>query len=557
MNFYIIIFMNKIKNITSYTVLFCVGILLMIALFTPVQGNNSYDSFDSNICLSDEEISSMIQQKLLVLDKNEFSIDQIRSYSLEENTDDFYLISLKPTGFMILSSDYNLPPVLAYSFTSNILPDSEEQKIFIDFIKTDIHSRSIYHKEHDNTGLYTSEWQQYLNDDTSIQVNSLIEQWPPEGYSDTEGWLETQWHQSTPFNDLCPLDLDSDERGVAGCPAITMAQILNYHQTVNGVRFNDSDDYSHNYGQRFRIDDDHEKYGFPSFPELNDYLDTIQTHFDQDNPLTDTDKAALIFACGTAATQVYSPQVSGTFGVSQAFEAYEKFNFEHIELLTEEDNDLFDKIIQNMKTGLPVHLAVVNEGWTVGHNLNIDGYNTDDYYHLNFGWGGSYDGWYDLPDELPYELTVIEGVIVDIFASTGSADLSASGSIQLNDVTPGSTVNGSFSIQNIGESESVLFWEIESYPDWGTWQFSTEQGNGLTPEDGEIVIDVSVTVPSKKVTTFSGGIKIVNSESSSDFEVIPLSITTPKTKPFSLITFWMNFLQEYHPILSYFFNEYT
>jgi hypothetical protein len=334
-----------------------------------------------------------------------------------------------------------------------------------------------------------------------------------------------------------------------------MAQILNYHQTVNGVSFNDSDDYSHNYGQRFRIDDDHEKYGFPSFPELNDYLDTIQTHFNQDTPLTDTDKAALIFACGTAATQVYSPQVSGTFGVSQAFEAYEKFNFKEIELLTEEDTDIFDRIIQNMKTGLPVHLAVVNEGWSVGHNLNIDGYNTDDYYHLNFGWGGSYDGWYDLPDELPYELTVIEGVIVDIFASTGSADLSASGSIQLNEVTPGSTVNGSFTIQNIGESNSLLSWEIESSPDWGTWQFSSEQGSGLTPEDGEIVIDVSVTVPLKKATTFSGGIKIVNSDSSSDFEVIPLSITTPKAKPFSLLTFWMNFFREYHPIFSYFLTN--
>ena len=44
----------------------------------------------------------------------------------------------------------------------------------------------------------------------------------------------------------------------------------------------------------------------------------------------------------------------------------------------------------------------------------VDGYNTDDFYHLNFGWGGSYNGWYLLPDEIPYGLTVIEGAITDI-----------------------------------------------------------------------------------------------------------------------------------------------
>jgi len=59
-------------------------------------------------------------------------------------------------------------------------------------------------------------------------------------------------------------------------------------------------------------------------------------------------------------------------------------------------------------------LALVNDGWTVGHNVVVDGYNTDNYYHVNFGWGGSYNGWYLLPDEMPYSLTVIEGLIVNI-----------------------------------------------------------------------------------------------------------------------------------------------
>ncbi len=46
--------------------------------------------------------------------------------------------------------------------------------------------------------------------------------------------------------------------------------------------------------------------------------------------------------------------------------------------------------------------------------MAVDGYNTDGFFHINFGWGGSNSGWYLLPDQFPYNLTVVEGAIVDI-----------------------------------------------------------------------------------------------------------------------------------------------
>jgi hypothetical protein len=73
-----------------------------------------------------------------------------------------------------------------------------------------------------------------------------------------------------------------------------------------------------------------------------------------------------------------------------------------------------NSISQNVKDTLPVHLAVVDPAWSMGHNVVVDGYNTNDYFHLNFGWGGSSNGWYLLPQEFPYGLTVVEGAIVDI-----------------------------------------------------------------------------------------------------------------------------------------------
>jgi hypothetical protein len=194
-----------------------------------------------------------------------------------------------------------------------------------------------------------------------------------------------------------------------------MSQIVNYHRSLNGTRLDDSDDYLHNYGGRYYwIDNDYAAHGFPSFPQLNGYLDQVNDRFRYGQELSDSLKAALIFACGTAMKQVYSSEGSGTFGVNQALQGFERFNFPNVELLTENSPGLYTRISNNIKNAQPVHLAVVTPAWDMGHNVVIDGYNTNEYYHLNFGWGGQYNGWYLLPSQIPYGLTVVEGAIVDI-----------------------------------------------------------------------------------------------------------------------------------------------
>ena len=131
-------------------------------------------------------------------------------------------------------------------------------------------------------------------------------------------------------------------------------------------------------------------------------------------PLNENEVAALVFACGVAARQVYTSEVSGTFGVNQAFEAYERFAYQDAILIYDSDTSFYTHMKNNMKEGIPVHLALLSSTGSGGHNVVTDGYNTDDYYHLNFGWGGSYNGWYLLPDEIPYNLTIVEGAIMDI-----------------------------------------------------------------------------------------------------------------------------------------------
>lgn len=56
-------------------------------------------------------------------------------------------------------------------------------------------------------------------------------------------------------------------------------------------------------------------------------------------------------------------------------------------------------LISNLQDGYPAHLAVENPAGTSGHNVVVDGYReSDGKFHINFGWGGSMDNWYSLPD---------------------------------------------------------------------------------------------------------------------------------------------------------------
>ena len=242
------------------------------------------------------------------------------------------------------------------------------------------------------------------------------------------GWaqkplLTSHWTQDYPYNQLCPRDpVNGNAYSYAGCPAIAMGQIINYLQTTNDTRFTDDDDYTHNYvGRKFNIDDDWEALGFPSFPQLNELLNSVDATFQRGEELDGLLSAAVVFACGTACTQVYSSEGSGTFYVDQAFEAYQRFGFTDCVLFREPDSLMYATLISNLKAGYPAHLAVENPAGTVGHNVVVDGYReSDGKFHINFGYGGTLDNWYDIPDPtFYYGMTKVEGIILNIIPSLG------------------------------------------------------------------------------------------------------------------------------------------
>lgn len=244
--------------------------------------------------------------------------------------------------------------------------------------------------------------------------------------------LTTQWTQEYPYNMLCPADPFEDyNHSYAGCPSIAMGQIINHLRTTQNTRFNDDDDYytGNYFGRQFHIDDDWEQYNFPSFPQLNVLLDSVDATFQRGGELSDSLKAAVVFACGVACQQVYSASDSygsGTFYVDQAFDAYRRFGFTSCQIFREADSTMYAILISNLQGGYPAHLAVENPAGTSGHNIVVDGYrDSDGKFHVNFGWGGYKDGWYKLPDPggFSYGWTKIEGLIVNLIPPTAPMDI--------------------------------------------------------------------------------------------------------------------------------------
>nr|NQU90468.1 C10 family peptidase [Bacteroidota bacterium] len=229
-----------------------------------------------------------------------------------------WVANLNPVGFILISPTKQQLPVTAYSFESNWLIDLPERDRFLTLMRADLSVRLDYPETSpEYVNKCHNEWMAYL---THTKTKNRFEQWPPEGSTPTGGWLFVNWGQGSPYNKMCPIDLNTHNRSLAGCPAVAMAMILNCGNEINHTRFTDTDDYYHSYGagNQYWIDDDWQAHGFPYFDSLNLYIDSIEENFGGHKPLTEMQAAALHFACGTALKQVYTSSISGTFGIEQA-----------------------------------------------------------------------------------------------------------------------------------------------------------------------------------------------------------------------------------------------
>jgi len=136
---------------------------------------------------------------------------------------------------------------------------------------------------------------------------------------------------------------------------------------------------------------------------------------------------------------------------------------------------------------------------------------------------------------------------VNAIECINESDLSCSGTLHWPDIKRGSTVSGIFTVSNTGDSGSELDWEIVSYPEWGSWIFTPEDGEDLEPADGPVTVSVSVVAPTKRRSEFLGEVKVVNKDDSSDYCTIQVSLVTSKNKQY-IHPILIEFLEN-HPLI--------
>ncbi len=330
--------------------------------------------------------------------KGGFGISEIHTLRDDEGAPLAYIFDLEPIGYIAVTPNTNIVPVLAYSFLSNFVMKDTPLNTLLHMIIGDmklrrealpITSRGIIHE---NNCL----WDSYLTDrEELIRSSSSMVVYGP--------WIDTRWSQGYPYNMYCPIDPGTGSRCVSGCVGIAMAQILNYWEYPAFVAFNDDESYWSGYTSPAI---------FIDAPTASD--DTIEYNYaGTDNP-SNSEIGSLVWAAGVS---VYSWYSSGGTGASVHSDYYiDKWGYDPEAFDMSGDHYFFyDYLMEDMIDGCPVQLSIYQDDWTGGHSIVCDGYNsTTDYYHLNMGWGGSTDGWYSLPAGMPLGYSIITRAVMNI-----------------------------------------------------------------------------------------------------------------------------------------------
>lgn len=413
----------KAKNICLIGVLFVVLFFHSLLFAVPV---------DLDIAANVAEFQLLVTQKI-----DSYTTSEITTFKNEEGDTLAYIAALEPLGFIVITPNTDLTPVLAYSFTCDF-PMDDKDNILYQLVKNDMELRlqaisdTTFPKIVENNGL----WSKYISEDIDYFLGSDFQQWPPEGSTSTGGWIETTWSQGSPYWDFCPLYPGTNSRCLVGCVATSLAQIINYYNGYFGdATFSDEDDYtSYPSDPDIHIDDDCDTYDFPSFPELNSHLNNLSYHYRHNIPLTNENLAALSFACGVSLKMQYGNYWIGSYaGVNIVEPLIDKYEYLNAEDIDESDSIFYTTLISNMMEGKPAVLTVRKPDSGDAHSIICDGYNTNGFYHLNFGWGEiSPDyillAWYSLPEGIPTNYNDLQSGVLNITPPQGTVE----GNVVLN-----------------------------------------------------------------------------------------------------------------------------
>lgn len=228
--------------------------------------------------------------------------------------------------------------------------------------------------------------------------------------------LKSTRHQSDPYNRSCPYYKDdegvvSEERCLVGCVATCLEQVLTYYRYPKVLL-----DTLHGW------ETDHYQVG-DVLPGTRIDWDNIL--YDYNGAFTDQQAQAvsdLSYYCGMAVHMSWGVGSSGA-SISRALEPLSRvFGYK---TAVHRYRGLYSSpqwnalLRHELEEGRPICYTGHNIALG-GHAFNIDGVDAEGYYHVNWGYGGDYDGYFDLDHLTPFEPVdepTLQGLQIGLFAN--------------------------------------------------------------------------------------------------------------------------------------------
>lgn len=328
------------------------------------------------------------------LDKEALTQDALEQVAL--SWDAFYVFKNRNyKGFVIVSADDCMQPVLGYSFTNDFCKAddmSPELSFWLDGYQQEIdYCRANGAKSSEQTLL---EWQSLMDGNAVVSNRAKSNSVGP--------LLTTNWGQSAPYNANCPVADDSLGYHVqTGCVATAMAMIMKYYNhPYRGTG------YHAYYPEGFGLCEanfGNTVYDYDNMPDsIGSYSDSVQIDA----------VAKLMYHCGIAVEMMYglygseayfSPMLPYHANALNAMIDYfgYSFNARHLYRDNYSDSEWVDILKSQLNVSRPIIYVGSNITWNSAHCFVCDGYDEQDFFHINWGWNGSSNGFFSL-DNLPF-----------------------------------------------------------------------------------------------------------------------------------------------------------
>lgn len=305
-------------------------------------------------------------------DKGELNLSQ-QSYYVFPNANS--------KGFTIVSGDDRLPEIVGYSsqgsYDENNLPEG-----FISFMEA---YQNLYNKVN-------------LGDAEALKNLAEIKAWRNKKNASAASTSAVapllgniEWDQTSPYNNMCP-KYDSVHVAATGCVATAMAQVMAYYK----------------YPKQLKADIPGYVNRWNGIPMEIPTITREEGVYDWDNMLPKYNKEAnatqqqkdavakLMYHCGAAVRMSYGPE-SGAAVSSSKLAKYFGYDADLMMDLSRSSFTL-DKWMQIIDTELAAGRPVLYGGQSSenGHQFICDGKDENGLYHINWGWSGNQNAYFDL-----------------------------------------------------------------------------------------------------------------------------------------------------------------